>query len=336
VIPPLAPTFDAALRDVRAQQPRFRRAAAARLGEPPPGREGEALEGVRSLCGDAEGEVRATAFESLGMLEAGDARAALQAGFEDRYPPARQAAVLALGRVDPENAALDIAPLLTDPRPDMRFSAVWTLSLLGAEHAAAIAGALTDEDPEVRLLSAQCLGDLEALGCADAIASLLEDPHEEVRFAAATALAGLGDSRAAAPLRSALTHRERAFAAAVGLGDLEDAASHAALGRLAKQRFRSPILRAAAARALVRLGDPGGARIIQKLVRSWRIEARQYAAQLVGELGLVALVPDLAKGLRRGSDAERAVYQTALELLAPKSNEAKALLASIQPADHPD
>ena len=134
-------------------------------------------------------------------------------------------------------------------------------------------------------------------------------------------------------LRAALERPDRAFPAAIGLGDLEDRDSLGALMRLANHRWRSPILRAAAARALVRLGDPAGVEVIRKLVRSWRIEARQYAVQLVGELELTSLVPDLARAFRRSRKAERPVYETALEQLAPKSPEAKALLASLRQAN---
>jgi HEAT repeat protein len=136
-------------------------------------------------------------------------------------------------------------------------------------------------------------------------------------------------------LRAALARADRAFPAAIGLGDLEDRESLAALTHLAKHRWRSPILRAAAGRALVRLGDPAGMEVIRKIVRSRRIEARQYGIQLVGELGLTALVPDLARALRRSRKAERPVYETTLEQLAPKSAEAKALLASLRQADQP-
>jgi HEAT repeat protein len=216
----------------------------------------------------------------------------------------------------------------------MRFSAVWTLSSLGPPQAPALARALRDDDAEVRLLAAQCLGDLEARAQADALAGLLSDEVDDVRFAAATALAALGDARGASVLRASLEKPARAFPAAIGLGDLKDEASRSALLRLAKRRMRSPILRAAAARALVRLGDPEGVMLIRKLVRSWRIEARQYAVQLVGELGLTQLVPDLSKALRRSRPAERAVYETTLERLAPKSSQAVALLASLRQAEH--
>jgi HEAT repeat protein len=279
------------------------------------------------------GAVREAAYESLGILGAAESLSILHEAFEDVHMGARQAAVLAAGRVAPEEGTDAIASLLRDTRPEMRFAAIWTLSCLGADHSDRIAEGLMDQDEEVRLLSVQCLGELGASGSADALAGLLGDPSDAVRFAAATALAALGDARGARVLRTALARPDRAFPASIGLGDLEDHDSRGALTRLAQHPWRSPILRAAAARALVRLGDPAGIEVIRKIVRSWRIEARQYAVQLVGELGLIQLVPDLARALRKSKDAERSVYETTLEQLAPTSMEARALLASLRGAN---
>ena len=335
MIPQLAPNFEAALRDVRAQQARFRTAAAARLCDPPEDRREEAVRGLMVLAGDADGAVREAAFESLGILEARTSASLLLDAFGDEHLGARQAAVLALGRVAPERSLDAITGLLDDSRPDMRFAAVWTLATLGEDHASAIARALRDQDPEVRVLAAQCLGDLGASDHCDGLARLLDDDFDGVRFAAATALAALGDSRGAPALRAALVRADRAFPAAIALGDLEDQRSRLELTRLAKHPWRSPILRAAAARALVKLGDPEGPAVIRKLVRSWRIEARQYAVQLVGELHLTSLAPDLARAFRKSRPAEQPVYEAALEQLAPESPEARALLASMRGADHP-
>jgi HEAT repeat protein len=278
--------------------------------------------------------VREAAYESLGTLGAGEALSTLLEAFDDEHMGARQTAVLAVGRVAPEAGIDSIAALLEDPRPEMRFSAIWTLSHVGAEQSERIATALGDRDEEVRTLAIQCLGELGATGSVDAIARALDDASESVRFTAASSLATLGDARGAAILRASLKRPDRAFAAAVGLGDLADRDSLAELTRLAKHRWRSPILRAAAARALVRLGDPAGAEVIRRIVRSWRIEARQYGVELVGELGLASLLPDLARALRKSRKTERPVYETTLEQLAPKSEEAKALLASLRQTNH--
>jgi HEAT repeat protein len=335
VIPPLAPTLEAALRDVRAQSPRFRIAAAERLAKPTPERREEALEGLLTLTTDPVGAVREVAYEAVGELGAREALPRLLEAFGDAHVGARQAAVLAAGRVAPSEAAEAIEALLEDNRPEMRFSAIWTLSRFGNARREHLSLGLNDTDEEVRLLTIECIGELSGKSHAEAIAALLEDPSSPVRFAAASALAALGDSRGAPTLRAALTSADRAFDAAIGLGNLEDHASLEELAALARRRFGSPILRAAAARALVRLGDPLGARVIGGILRSWRIEARQYAVQLVGELGLVSLLPDLAKALRRSADTEQPVYEATLEQLAPQSPEARALLASMRQTNHP-
>lgn len=291
------------------------------------------MQGLLVLAKDEMGAVREAAYESLGILVATEALGTLLDAFDDQHMSARQAAVLAAGRVAPEAAVDAIAALLDDARPEMRFSAIWTLSYLGAGNAGRIAGGLEDEDEEVRLLAVQCLGELGATECRDAIAELLDDSSDAVRFTAAAALAGLSDPRGAPTLRASLSQRDRAFPAAIGLGDLADRDSVGALMQLATHRWRSPISRAAAARGLVLLGDPAGIEVIRRMVRSWRIEARQYAVQLVGELGLISLVPDLARAFRRSRRAERAVYETTFEQLAPQSAEAKALLASLRDAN---
>ncbi|MFZ1863599.1 MAG: HEAT repeat domain-containing protein [Polyangiales bacterium] len=335
MIPPLTPTFDAALRDVRAEDPRFRVAAAARLAEPPTERRETAVRGLLSLAEDPSGVVRGAAYEALGLLGAVEGLSLLLEAFDDPHAEARQAAVLAVGRIAPDRGAEALAALLGDDRPEMRFASIWTLSSLGRAHASTIVNALGDRDAEVRLLALQCLSDLEAFEHADAMTRLLDDPVDGVRFGAATSLAALGDARGAATLRTALHRADRALPAAIGLGDLADHDSRSELRRLAKHRWRSPILRAAAARALVRLGDPLGTEVIRRLVRSWRIEARQYAVQLVGELQLTALLPDIALALKRSRKAERPVYEATLEQLASQSDEAGALLASIRIANHP-
>ncbi len=334
MIPPLTPTFEAALRDVHARGPRFRIAAAERLVDPPLERRAEAVAGLLTLTNDAVGAVREAAYEAIGELGAHEALFGLLEAFDDGHVGARQAAVLAAGRVAPNETAEAIEALLEDERPEMRFSAVWTLSRIGNARPERLSILLNDPDEEVRLLAVECMGELDAKGQMEAIAALLEDRSDRVRFAAANALAALGDSRGASTLRAAL-HGNRAFDAAIGLGDLKDQASLEDLTALARRRFRSPILRAAAARALVKLDDPLGVRVIRNILRSWRIEARQYAVQLVGELRLIALLPDLARALRRSDDTEQPVYEATLEQLAPQSAEARALLASVRRTNHP-
>ncbi|MEM7434745.1 MAG: HEAT repeat domain-containing protein [Myxococcota bacterium] len=335
MIPPLAPTFDAALRDVSADGARFRIAAANRLRDPPEERRDEAVTGLRKLMRDPVGPVREAAFEAAGELGASEMLAQIVLGFADEDRGARQSAVLAAGRVDPEQAVPSIERLLEDRRPEMRFSAVWTLSKIGAVAPEALVARLDDEDDEVRMVALECLATTEAREYTDQVARLLEDGAWGIQLAAASTLAALGDSRGTGTLRRALGNDAHAFDAAVALGDLRDQESLGTLTSMARRRFGSPILRAAAARALVRLGQPEGVAIIRKILRSWRIEARQYAAELVGELELIELLPDLERAWRRSDRNAQPAYEASLVRLASKSSEARALLASVRATDHP-
>ena len=65
---PLTPTPEAALRDVRASRAEFRIAAARALGNVGPELATEALEGLRTLCHDADARVRLDALSSLAQL----------------------------------------------------------------------------------------------------------------------------------------------------------------------------------------------------------------------------------------------------------------------------
>ena len=334
MIPPRAPTFEAALRDVHAEGVRFRVAAARRLANPPDHRRQEAVDGLGVLSADRVGAVREAAYEALGEIGPEGFLDRLIEAFEDPHPGARQAAVLAARRVAPNRSTAAIEALLEDPRPEMRFSAVWALSRFGGLRPELVRLALRDADEEVRTLACECVGESGTAGHEDRLASLVGDPSDRVRFAASVALAKLADPRGLAVLKDSLRRRDRAFEAAVALGDLGDGSARTELAALATQRLGSPILRAAAARALARIGDPLGERVIRRILRSWRIEARQYAVELVGELGLVSLVPDLARALRRDDVSAHPVYETALSRLAPKSSEAQTLLASLLDANH--
>lgn len=328
LIPPLRPTFDAALRDVQARGSRFRLAAAARLAEPPPERADAALEGLLSLAHDPVGEIRRLAFESLGELRDTAALPVLVAGFDDRDPSARQAAVQAAVRVAPGEAKDVIEPLLDDIRADMRFQAVVALAQLNVTPDV-IAGRLTDTDAEVRAITARSLGVLDARRHADAVARLVHDPSPGTRFEATLTLAGFGDRRAIEPLRRALQHRDTMFEAATALGELKATEAREELAQLAGRRFISPILRAAAAGALLQLGDPRGVDALRAILRSWRIEARSFAAGLVGELEVTELLDDLIALARSRRRYDVGTMKASLACFAGKSAAADKALESL-------
>lgn len=304
-------------------------AAAARLANADGEERGPAIAGLVVLAADPIGSVRQTALEGLGELGDPNSLQLVLRAFEDHDLGARQAAVMAAAKIAPEEAREAIVELLDDERPELRFAAVWTLSRRGLLAARDIEPCLRDGDPEVRALTALSLAEIGASELSGGVAELLDDPSDSVRFAAAKALALLGDSRGAGILRAALQVPSQTFEAAIALGDLHDPEAQRALETLARRRFASPILRAAAARALVKLGQPEGERILGAILRSRRIEGRLYAVELIGELGLLSLLEPLRAQLRKARETELPVYRETLRQLSASSETARALLASI-------
>ncbi len=281
-----------------------------------------------SLAKDEVGAIRQLAFESLGDLDAAVALPLLIAGFDDRDMGARQAAVQSAARVAPEEAKQAIVALLEDLRPDMRFQAVVELARLRVSPEL-IAAKLSDGDPEVRAVTARSLAALGARSHCDDIARLLDDSSSATRVEATLALAALGDRGAIEPLRHHLMHRDTMFEAASALGELQATEATEELAALASRTFLSPIIKAAAAGALVRLGDRRGTETLRAILRSWRIEARSFAIVLAGELELVELADDLVALLQSRRRFDRSAMKATLTRLAPQSVTATKALESL-------
>ncbi|NOY90084.1 MAG: hypothetical protein GXP55_02660, partial [Deltaproteobacteria bacterium] len=96
-LPPLVPSFQAALRDARAQGMDFRLAAALRLGDQPTPDRAAAVEALRGLAADVMGPIRAAAISSLGLLEDVDSLPLFTRSLEDPDHGARQSALEAAG-----------------------------------------------------------------------------------------------------------------------------------------------------------------------------------------------------------------------------------------------
>ncbi|MFW6050363.1 MAG: HEAT repeat domain-containing protein [Myxococcota bacterium] len=269
------------MRDVEARRPDARLRAAERLAEPPSGEEGRARTALRQLAADPVGPVRAVAVEGLGHVGGAGAAEAVRNAFDDPDATVRQQAVLAaarLGDVEPVRRALE------DPRPEMRFQAAGAFAALRPEEALpALRPLVADGDPEVRTAAVEAMGGLgtEARG---SLAPALGDPSPEVRWAAAVALAELGDDRGAGVLRANLTDRDRVVDAAEALGRLGIREARDDLRALTRRWWISPLVRAAAAGALARMGDPLGERTLHRIVRAWRPDGRAYAARILADL----------------------------------------------------
>ncbi len=326
---PLRPTYEAALRDVDAVDAKMRAAAAERLGDPRGSEElvdarDRAVGGLIKLGDDTDASVRTMALSSLGKLRDPRGLELCLARFSDGEGSVREAAVMAAGEIGGERAREALRKALGHERPDVRFQAVAAYAQVAGEDArAAVSVALGDEDPLVR---ASAIESLTTLGpSADActrIARLLTDRDEGVADEAAIALGQLGDRRAIARL-VALSSGPRGFEAMAALGDLQATEAADALDRLAGAFLKPLLVKAAAATALIRIGDPRGEAHFDHVFDAFRGEARTYCVEVIGELRLARYAEALVRMIDRPRGAEPAAIVRALSRLADGSPIAK-------------
>ncbi|MBX3271532.1 MAG: HEAT repeat domain-containing protein [Sandaracinaceae bacterium] len=334
LLPPLRPKLSAALRDVTSRDERARAAAAEALGSAPPERADEARAALRPLLDDPSASVRCAALSSLGHLRDGASLDVILARFEDGDPTVRQVAMIAAGDIGDARAVDALARGLRRKQPEVRFQAVASLArILGEEAVARLEDLVEDPDAEVRAHLAEALGSIEAPAAVPPLRRLHDDAERRVREAAAIGLARCGDEAGADTLVSLLTDRDRCFEAAWALGELRVARAADPLARLAGALFAPLAVKAAAAAALVRLADPRGEPALARVLRALRSDARGYAAQLVGELRLASLAPDVAKLADRPRGADPMVVAEALGKLAEVSDEAARALARMAERD---
>lgn len=322
---PLPPSFDAALRDVNARDPKFRLSAAQALGDAPESRRDEAARGLVTLCADALGPLRAAAVRSLGRLER--ELPVLLARLDDEHREVRQAAIRAAAELDEDRLSW-LPALAQSDHPDVRFEALDALATHAPSACLEVARALLgDPVDDVRGAAARTLGALDARGSEDAIAALLEDTLDVAR-SAAVALAELQDARGEDVLIAALGDRGWRLEAAEALGAVATAEGRDALAARADAFFGSLLDKAAAAAALARLGDARGEPALHRVLTAWRADGRDYAVQVVGELHLSRLIPALAALARRLRGADPNVLAQALAQFAD-DQEASAALATL-------
>jgi HEAT repeat protein len=318
LLPPLPPTFEAALRDVRARKPESRIAAAARLGDAAPGRRDEAFAGLSALAADRDARVRAAAVHAL--KELGDDQDAL----------VRELAVVALGAVGEDEACAELHAALRSRHAEVRFQAVASyVEACAQPQMSALKPLLRDEDAKVRANALRSLARFGVEGRAE-LQRALEDSEREVRAEAALGLARLGEAPAPDALRHALDDPELLPDALEAIGALQLQALREDAARIALSVLKPLPHKVAAARALVRLGDARGVPALRSALRALRSDARSFAVQVVGELGLRELTPELLRLSRwlRGTDPEAlATALGALLALDPSARDGLARLS---------
>jgi HEAT repeat protein len=337
LLPPLAPNFEAALRDVRAKGMEFRLAAAVVLGEPHRGREDEALEALGTLTRDASARVRAAALDSLGRIGHEDFLPEVLAGLEDRSPAVREMAMSAAAGIGGERGWAAVREGLAADHPEVRFQALCAL----ARHPPSddlpdvepdVAALLRDDDPEVAAEAATTLAALGAEGFAGALAAQLDDGPLPVRDACALALAHLQDARAVPHLRSMLRARRAPFDAVLALGDLGASEAADEIASVGGGLFVPLLLKAAAGTALVAIDDARGVQLLGAVLRAFRSDGRSFAVEQVGRRRVEALLPELLALAARPRGVDPVTQLEALGAFAEAHEPARAALARLERA----
>lgn len=303
--------------------------AALVLGQPPTGREREARVALAALVKDAEPDVRFAAMASLGRVGDETSMPEIVAGIDDSDGSVREAAVIAVGRIGGPGAHAALRRAAGSEHGEVRFQAPPALvELCGEDARPDVVVLLGDERPTVRANAVRALKDLPPHPpTVTRMTRLLNDEDAEVRLEAALVLAEWDEPRAAAVLRAAIEQPrlsdELMFAVLDGVGKLKDRDAVEPLHRLATAVLRARPVKAAAAAALARIGDPRGAPLLRGFLTGFRGDLRDYVLGVVGALSLTALENDVMALLERPRGVDAASLAAALEGLAPESERAR-------------
>ena len=310
-LPPLAPTFDAALRDSKSGDPKFRAAAAMRLQDPPDGREAEAREALVRLVDDALGPIRELALDGLSQLGTEAELELVRSRVDDGHEAVRRAAVRASHGILDDGEWLE--SLVDDARPEIRFELPGCMA--ASDHAceSALVRMLDDEHDDVATEAARALG--ERGEGREALRGTLG--RLTIAIHVAIALAEQDDASGESALIGALRDPDWRFIAVEALGRCATKKGCDALAALGERTLIPLILKAAAGAALARRNDSRGEPVLGKVLKAWRADGRDYAVHAAGELELVGLVPLLERLASRLRGADPGVLGEALERLAP-------------------
>lgn len=333
-LPPLRPNLEAALRDASSENVRARAAAAEVIGDAGPAHRARAVAALVKLAADTDPQVRFAAVAGLGRIGDASVLDAVLPRFDDDVPMVREVAVITAAQLRDPRAIPRIRRALSDTHPEVRFQAVISLAELEGEDArVALFPALADDDAHVRANAAVALATLEAdPPTADRLAKLLRDADPAVRLEAALALAKQRDVRAAKELGRHLED-DRAFDAIEAIAALGAREQAEPLARLARSFLKPLGLKAAAAAALAKMGDPRGITVLREIARAFRSDGRTYVADTIGMLGLVELADELVSLAERPRGADLAVVVESLGKLLPQKPELRASLEALARRD---
>jgi HEAT repeat protein len=306
LLPPLPPTFEAALRDVRARRPESRVAAAERLGAADGDRRDAAAAGLQVLAQDKDARVRAAAVRALREIGHVSTLPAVLQRLEDSDALVRELAVVAVGVVGGADACYTLRAAMRSRHPEVRFQAVVSyLEVCPHAQLSALKPLLRDEDAKVRANAARSATHFGDEARAE-LRIAIRDDDAGVRAEAALGLARLGESPDPDALRCAFGDPELLAEALDAIAALELHSLQEDAASIAQSVLKPLPHKVAAARALIRLGDARGLPALRSVLRAFRGDARSFAVQVVGELRLRELTPELLRLAHwlRGVDPE--------------------------------
>lgn len=322
------PNFEAALRDVKARDPKFRLAAAHRLSHSDPGRSTDALQGLLELGADKVGPIRHAAMEALsdfpkveGPLREQSFLFAKDALEDLDYNVRRSAVLAACNFADDETRVRLLSGLIRDERQEMRFEACNAASeFLSSESdlRGVIQTGIQDTHQSVRFAAVRAISDhiVRFPKLLELVSPSLEDADMEVTRMAAVAVAQVGDNSGGAILQQALSDPSWMLDSLMSLANAPYEPARETLAAIATGFFRPLTIKAAASAALVSLKDPRGSDGLRQVLRAFRSDGRAFAVDLVGRFKVTELRPELERLLNSPKTVPKEQIQEALALLA--------------------
>ena len=222
---------------------------------------------------------------------------------------------------------------MSDARPEVRFQAATSAAELCGERArAGLSALVADDDAKVRANAVAALGTLERHApTLERLVRTISDADAEVRLEAALVLARFRDPRGVGVLRASLRDAARNFEVMDALGALGSKQAADDLAKLVTAFLQAPLVKAAAAAALARMGDPRGVEGLRAALKAWREGTREYALGVVAALSLDVLAPEVVLIAKKPGGVDRELLRAALAALSGRSPDAKAALLRLDP-----
>ena len=254
------------------------------------------LGSLQKALADSNPNVRANAAAALGQLGDDGCVTALRKCLQDSDPDVVTQTVSALGRIGDPRAASALVPLLESPDANLRLLVSEALGDMGDERAVPNLLAVLDTDDEK--LQLKVLAILRKLRAPEAIPDLLQllkHRSEMIRQRACDALGRMGDADVAERLETVLSvdpSTEVRAAAARALGEIADPGSVDSLKKALEDEF---LVRCQAIIALGTVGDQENVSDLLNLLEDRTPEIKYHAAVALAELGATRAVSPIRK-----------------------------------------